>query len=303
MSKPTSPSVRRGFESLENRQLFAGVAASERVFFPNPQAVAQFVAIERAIAIDFGSGYAFMPRFGHGWNGDSSDNSGSTSNNPSNNTPNSGSSPTVTTPVSTPAAGSNDTTTAAAASNTTSRSTLSFTAAPTAVANDAASQVQMTTPDATPVAVVRAIDSDAKPAAATNATPIVVAVTGSTPKVFSDHAVPVRFAASTTATQNMLPNLLTSPVTGSKANQLAVSTPVHHETTAAATEESQVAMNATAEKGAQIAILATIPTANVFSQPLWQRIAAASATVVILAANWVLRRKRENLAAAGRRRA
>lgn len=302
MSKLTSSpesSVRRGVEPLENRQMFAGVAASEHVFFPNPQAVAQFVAIERAIAIDFGSGFAFVPHFGHGWNGDSnSNNSGSASD--------SGSSSTVTTPVSTPAArggeAANMTTTAAA--NATSRSTLTVAAAPTAVANGTAPASQTTMPDAAPVTVLRTVDTDAaKSAAPSTTTPIVVAVTASTPKIFSDRVVTVRFAENTTPTKSDLPSLLTTPIAEPKANQLAVNTPVHHEANATATEDAQVAAQAVAEKGPEAAPLATIPTGNVFNQPLWQRIAAGSATVVILAANWVLRRKREKLAATGRRQA
>lgn len=277
LSSRRSPSPRmRDIETLENRQLFAGFVAHGPGFFPGLQPFAQFVEIDSGgVAI----GYVEVIRFGSPASAGSGDGSGAAS--------------------SANSAGVNRAVQSAIQSAVlaTAGGQDAPAVAPRSILSTAAASTNTTANDANSAAAL--VRSDAAPATAIATTP---AVSNATPaptpialpaasKIFSDRPVTLKTAAA--AAPSGLPSLLnTLAPTAAVAGQ-AVAGRVHRTSEATTTDEAAESLPATKPDGPAARALATLPTGNFLMQPLWQRIAAASATVIILTANWMLRRDRK----------
>ena len=277
-----SLSARAGdMELLENRQLFAGYTVVGPGYFPGLQQVAQFVEIDRGMPLNFG----FSPRFQHGDFSGNLNSGNSSSNSSASDSDSSSASTANASPVT--RAQSDD------------NSLQSVAAAPRSTLETAEGSASDNKSDNTAVALVKSDDASVAPAASTpvtTPTPIVKTITpAGSVKVFSDRPVTAAIAAQTTVAPvgGGLMNLLTAQKQSENAMLQPDSTVrPHHATETAQADTAATELSIHRAQTPASSTLATLPTGGLINQPLWQRIAAASATVVILSVSWMLRRKR-----------
>ena len=308
----------RGVEPLENRQLFTGFAADGPGHFPGLRAFAHYVETDPAaaieVAIDTGhfsfagpvqsrmfAGAVFSGSESPGLLLSGSFSVGSIAFGAvSSGAASSGlvSSSNASVESSTSAAGP----VASRDALNSSRNLANATAAHASTAGPDASADGTTASAASIVALALSDSNPASPADHRAAGPVArsgvpaapVVLSLANPKIFAERPVTATVFAQA-ATQSLtsgLPSYLKLPAAYEMTACQSPLPRAHAERDPAAADETVTVAGVKVEQGPQHATLAAMPAVNPLSQPLWQRVVAASATVVLLAVNWMLRRKR-----------